>query len=274
MLQTRVILPSMPLRPFVHHYWTMRADRSSFGMNIIPTGCMKWMFHRGNPFVINGVDDSSNVASICGQYNTGVLVRMNGYSDLIFVFFRPYALKVILNMPGDAFMDDNIDMESVGIPGMRELKWRVLECDDNNVAIGYIEEFIMRRLAANPDFSQVRRMVAVCDEIDRHPGVGIDDLSNVACLSERQFRRVFLENVGMTPKQMIRTKRFFFATKAIQALDSGDFTDIVDKLGFTDHSHFNKEFKAFAGMSPTDYLNHIRELKRNDFFHGYRSYHE
>lgn len=274
MLQTKLILPSAHLRSLVHHYWVMKADRISMEMNIIPTGCMKWMFHRGVPFVVNGIDNASHVATICGQYNRGVFVRTKNYSDLIFVFFRPYALKAILGIPCDLFMEDNIDMDSVSIPEMHDLKRMVLDAPDNATAIGIIEKFISRRLADCYDALTLKRMTAVCDIIDSNPNVGVSALSDAACLSERQFRRIFIENVGMTPKQMIRTKRMYYATKLIQNLDECDLSDIVDRLGFTDHSHFNKEFKIFAGMSPTNYLAHIKAIKSSNFLGGYKAYHE
>ena len=66
------------------------------------------------------------------------------------------------------------------------------------------------------------------------------------------------------------TVTFILLAKSAESV----LTTIVDDLGFTDHSHFNKEFRQFAGMSPTEYLAHLREIKRTDFIRGYRAYHE
>lgn len=271
---TRVILPTPPLRAFVHHYWVMKADRISAEMNIVPTGSMKWMFHRRIPLVVNGVVDNSNVASVCGQYYRSIHVHTASNTHLLFVFFRPYALKMIMGIPSDTFMEDNVSMDQLGVPDFHELKCRVLDSATDEEAIGIIESFIMRRLHDCSDNVYLKPLIAVCNAIDSNPAITLDCLSDIACLSERQFRRVFTEHVGMTPKQMIRTKRFFHATKMIQTLDESVFTTIVNDLGFTDHSHFNKEFRQFSGMSPTDYLAHIREIKRTDFIRGYRAYHE
>ena len=57
-------------------------------------------------------------------------------------------------------------------------------------------------------------------------------------------------------------------------MEGEDLTQLIYQLGFTDHSHLNKEFRSFAGMSPTDYFNHVKDIKRHDLIRGYKAYHE
>lgn len=72
---------------------------------------------------------------------------------------------------------------------------------------------------------------------------------------------------------MLRTRRFLHATHMIRTLHDPNFTDIVADLGYTDHSHLNKEFKYFAGMTPTQYMRHLLEIERSNFIKGYFAYH-
>lgn len=271
---SRIILPSEQLASFVHHYWVMRFDGHPMEMSIMPTGCMKWMFHRGTPFAVNGIVDSSNVASVCGQYHSAANVSTFEHTDLIFVFFHPYALKTIMGMPCSMFAGANVDMDDLGIPEFKLLKNMVLDADTDDRAIAIIEDFITQRLARSNDLLTIKRMMSVCEEIDHHPNSSVDMLADKACLGERQFRRFFEENVGISPKLMIRTKRCLQACRTIQSLQITDFKDIVNRLGFTDHSHLNKEFKAFAGMSPSQYQQHIRHIQQENFLRGYRAYHK
>ncbi len=53
-----------------------------------------------------------------------------------------------------------------------------------------------------------------------------------------------------------------------------DFSEIINHLGFTDHSHLYKEFKIFAGMSPSDYLRHLSDIRQHNLIRGYRAYHD
>lgn len=274
MLESEIIFPSESLRAFVHHYWVMKSDSIGIELNVMPIGCMKWMFHRGTPFAVNGILDPGSRASVCGQLLSATHVRMQGDTDLIFVFFKPYAQKMITGIPSNLFENGNTDLDDLGSAAFKLLKRRVIEAKDSLSAIQVIEDFIYGQLTLHYDPTYLKRLISVCHEIDVHPAATLDTLADKACLSERQLRRIFLDYIGMAPKQMMRTKRCLAASKIIQQMDGHDFTPIVNRLGFTDHSHLNKEFKLFAGMSPTDYLNHINDIRHHNLLTGYQTYHK
>ena len=274
MLQSRLLLPSVPLRPFIHHFWVMRADAFPHEMSVMPRGCSKWIFHRMEPFVVNGVEERGNIATVCGQYHTAARISSAHPISLIFVVFQPYAMKMVMGgMPCSLFYASNVDMDSLGMPEFKELKRRVTDAADDEEAIELVEDFVMRQLARSPESVYLPRLQYVSHAIEQHPALSPAELAEMACLSERQFRRIFDEHVGMSPKRLLKVARFLHAARSIQSLETHDFTDIVYGMGYTDHSHFNKDFREFAGMSPTEYLQHVRRLEEDRVLEGYKTYH-
>ena len=274
MLQSRLLLPSVPLRPFIHHYWVMRADTFPHEMSVMPRGCAKWIFHRLEPFTVNGVEERGHIATVCGQYHTAARISASHPISLIFVVFQPYAMKMVMGgMPCSLFYANNVDMDSLGMAEFKDLKRRVTEATDDDGAIALIEDFVVRQLSRSPDSAHLPRLQHVSRAIEEHPMLSPAELADMACLSERQFRRVFEDHVGMSPKRMLKVTRFLRAARSIQNLRGHDFTDIVYGMGYTDHSHFNKDFREFAGMSPTEYLQHVRRLNDDKVLEGYRTYH-
>ena len=251
----------------------MRSDRLSTEMHIVPTGYTKWMFHRKTPLIVNGQPRPHEVATVCGQYESGIHICTGGDTDLFFVVFQPYAFKVLFGLPAHLFLSRNVDLDLVGIAGLKELKQRVLEADDNREAIRYVEDFLLLRLAHCADMDYFKRMKAVCSAIDHHPEANLTELSDQACLSERQFRRIFTEYAGLSPKQMLRIRRFYLATKLLQLPGEDPITQTWTRLGYTDHSHFNKECKHIIGLTPSDYLQHLNEIRREHFRRAYNGYH-
>ena len=271
-MQSQILWPSFALRPFVHHYWTMRTDAPyRMELSIMPMGCMKWMFHRGVPFSINGVIDHQ--ASVCGQYSSSAHVGMHGHTDLLFVFFQPYAMKMITGIPSHLFTEASIDLDDLEQPEFKVLKQRVLESCDNQQAIACIEQFILRQLGMKDDVAYLKQFLSLNQQMQLHPDLTLSALADSACLSERQLRRVFADYVGLSPKQMLRIRRCFAASRMIQQMEEEEFTEVIHQLGFTDHSHLYKEFKLFASMSPTDYFNHLQQIRREHLLVGYRAYH-
>jgi AraC-like DNA-binding protein len=79
-------------------------------------------------------------------------------------------------------------------------------------------------------------------------------LTRAACnTSERQLERLFLEQVGVTPKLYARIRRFRSVMQHVEDPLHGDrlsWADIAALFGYTDQSHLVRDFKTFAQELP------------------------
>lgn len=73
-------------------------------------------------------------------------------------------------------------------------------------------------------------------------------------ISERQFERKFSQAVGFTPSYYKRVCRFENAMLKIQSKQFKLLTEVEYDLGYSDQSHFNREFKLFSGLTPKDFI--------------------
>lgn len=81
-------------------------------------------------------------------------------------------------------------------------------------------------------------------------------------MSERNFRRKFVDFVGMSPKQyagIIRVKSFSKRYKSSRL----NYNDILYDLGYNDQAHFNKDFRKVVGASPGMYFNEMDQMTEN-----------
>ena len=99
-----------------------------------------------------------------------------------------------------------------------------------------------------------KRLSTVLDEINLHPQVNTLQLSDVACLSTKQFGRVFTDYIGTTPKDFLRIVRMQRALYVLQQNPGSPFAQVAYECGFSDQSHMIKEFKLFSGYTPAEYL--------------------
>jgi AraC-like DNA-binding protein len=79
-----------------------------------------------------------------------------------------------------------------------------------------------------------------------------------------QFKRL----VGIPPKELTRFYRFAHVLHAIDSTHTIDWTSIAHESGFYDQSHFNKDFMAFTGHSPTNYLRLHHRVHTENPEHG------
>ena len=102
--------------------------------------------------------------------------------------------------------------------------------------------------------NNLKRISAVFHQINEQAKTNISELSETACLSSKQFNRIFLDYVGATPKEFLRIVRMQRALFKVQRNPSISFAQLAYECGFSDQSHMIKEFKLFSGYTPTEYL--------------------
>jgi AraC-like DNA-binding protein len=70
-------------------------------------------------------------------------------------------------------------------------------------------------------------------------------------VGERQLQRMFKDNLGLSPKSYFRLMRFRHAVASVRGRREIDWLDLTHTLGYSDQSHFIRDFKAFAGVTPS-----------------------
>ena len=108
------------------------------------------------------------------------------------------------------------------------------------------------------------RLAEVVRHINNSTQTNIKTFANIACLSEKQFSRVFSEHIGTTPKDFLRVVRMQRTLSVLQHNPGIGFARLSYECGYTDQSHMIKEFKLFSGCTPKEYL--ARYTPVSDYF--------
>lgn len=80
----------------------------------------------------------------------------------------------------------------------------------------------------------------------------IDYLATTACLSNRQFERVFKDRIGLSPKFFSRLVRFANAWVLKESSPTLSWIKIAHQCGYYDQMHLIRDFKEFAGTNPSE----------------------
>ena len=81
----------------------------------------------------------------------------------------------------------------------------------------------------------------------------IEALRRECGYSAKRFIRGFEDTVGMSPKRYSRVLRFGVALRELQRGVSPNLAQLALDCGYCDQSHLNREFQAFAGITPGEY---------------------
>lgn len=80
-------------------------------------------------------------------------------------------------------------------------------------------------------------------------------LAEVAHMSLRAFERKFLASYHLTPQQYLKKLRLRMASRAL-VFTSQSLVEVAQECGFSDQSHFTREFHKHFGRTPRDYREH------------------
>lgn len=243
--------PSKSLQPFIRYYWILNTSEDLDTLTF-PIGCPQLIFHRRARFYIPELQSDQARFSISGQVNFPARVQSTGNVETIVVVFYPHAIGTVFNIPLSSFYNEEIDGYSLGDKTLNALADDVLNAEDSTEAIKMIEKCLWSRLAESEIYN-FKRVGVSLTQLFSDKSISVESMAQIACLSRKQFDRVFFKAVGMKPKEYSSVVRF---QKSLWLMQNGnrDFADIAYSCGYADQSHFIRECRRYSGTTPVELL--------------------
>ncbi len=92
-----------------------------------------------------------------------------------------------------------------------------------------------------------------------HKNIKVDELAKLCQITPEYFRDIFKRIYGSSPLKYINNLQITYAKQLIDS-DAYNISEISAMLGFSDISQFSHKFKSVTGVSPTEYLNIIKNF--------------
>jgi AraC-like DNA-binding protein len=226
------------LAPYVECLWTLEADEPISDYPVLPDGCVDIVFSRErsphDAQVVGTMTHARKFALSAGQFDCGVR-------------FRPGMSYGFIRLPGTEVADRWLPLCEVWGPAGRDLNARLGDTRSAIECIGLIADAL--RLV--PEFGVVQRVATAI--VARCGQVRVDELAFDAGMSARQLRRLFLEQIGLTPKHLSRVIRFRESVSRLGKTRRGDWTQVALDCGYYDQAHFINEFRELSGYRPAEF---------------------
>ncbi len=218
---------------------------------ILPDGCSDLIFTFGESPTGTGVAAHDFRSYVVGTMRTAFVVKLAGRVDIFGVRFRPGGLSPIISVPGAEFAGRIVALADI-LPRMSELEDQLVE-HDPVVRSSVLAEALSRRREQTERCLDPRVRYAAA-EMDRLDGrLSVEHLSDGVNLSRRQFERLYSREVGVPPKEACRIARFRAALRLMSSQTELSLAAVAVSAGYYDQSHFHRDFRRFAGLSPAAY---------------------
>ena len=243
-----VELPAEPrLAPYIYCYWELKSVYkllSPFLYRVIPDGCVDIFFDVNN----------SRDTRVMGFSTTHIEFALDNSFHYAGVRFLPGAFPVIFNLDASTLTDREARLDDVlSLPAARELHG-VLDGQTNLQQIKPIlDRYFLKKVADSRGVMDARFCNAIMIILKEHGTLNLQSEIDTG-ISPRQLRRLFEFYVGASPKMFSKVIRFQYFFQLLSSSKGQAYNKVFLDAGYYDQPHFNKDFKTFFGLTPTQAL--------------------
>jgi AraC-like DNA-binding protein len=163
--------------------------------------------------------------------------------------FRPGAARAFLKLPLGEATDTTIPLEDLWNSRAGRLSARLSDCGPIPEILEVVESALER--PEDPTPAQRALLALPRNRELWNP----DELARQSGVSPRHFRRLCLDETGLTPKRLCRILRFRQTLGRIRSCQQHggrvDFAGLAADAGYYDQAHLIREFRELAGCPPS-----------------------
>src|SRR5690606_33264316 len=121
--------------------------------------------------------------------------------------------------------------------------------------IAAIEYFLKKKKRQQSANERISLLNHTLRQMENNNIFSVTQLRENNFITKKTFERYFLNFIGVTPKQYANICRFNNVRTYLDSLQTEvDWHNIVVNFGYYDQSHLIREFKRYAGKTPSEYI--------------------
>lgn len=253
--------PRPSLRPFVSELWAMArpvggGPSAAACERMLPSGAMhiairlcQQPIRLLDPHAARS--DDLGHAVVAGARAAHYLRDVAPAACTVGVQLRPGAAECLFGVPADALAGRHVRLDALCGAAADALRERLLDTPSPAARLDLLEAWLAARL---PRVHGVHPAVAEALR-DFDAGASVQAAVARSGYSHRRFIALFRRAVGLPPKLYARVRRFRGLIERLSAQPDLAWTELAIDAGYSDQSHFVREFHEFAGVTPQAYRN-------------------
>lgn len=266
----RTCKPALPLAAFVDYFWIYNGFHSpQLKERIFPTGTFELVFNlRKDALRIYQSSQSAECsrfsgAVVSGPYEAGFLTDTTEEAAVIGVHFKPGGAFPFLGISADELADMHLDLGTIWGRTASETRERLCAARSRDQQFRLLENLLLSRLRRPLEHHPAVALALEGFSKDNTRAV-VRKLAREAGYSDRRFIDLFRVEVGLKPKLFNRIQRFQRVLAHAHRTIISDWGQVALHCGYFDQSHLIRDFLAFSGVTPADYLRRVDELRKRN----------
>jgi AraC-like DNA-binding protein len=253
--------PPAVLRPYVDHYVGYRMAGFAAGEHMgLPSRYLTFIVSFDAPLHLRVQPDGSEEPSWCdtmlgGLHTRPAVICHDGNQHGIQLHVTPAGARRLFGLPAGPLSGLVVPLGELWGPIAAELHERLEGTAGWGQRFAILDEVLIRRMTVHPDRTASPELRRAWQRLLSGEGqVAIGALAKEVGWSRRHLNQRFTAEFGIGPKAMARVVRFERAKSMIVQPGRPGLATIAAMCGYADQAHLTREWRGFAGASPTEWL--------------------
>ena len=232
--------------------WSLRGHADGSTQPIVSDGCVEIVLNLADAFeqVTDTGAAAQPLAMVVGPTALPTVVRPSGVIDVLGIRLQPWAAARALGVGMQKLRDRNVPLADVLRGPMRHLPEQVVGARTDAERLAAVVGTLMAALPRETS-GVARRAVERVTASGEVPSV--QRLADTLGRSTRTVQRVFADDVGLSPKTLLRIVRIQRALGLALSSPALRWSAIAARAGYHDQSHFGRDFRGLVGCTPTQF---------------------
>lgn len=203
-------------------------------------------------------------AWVSGVHQNYISISAHPNSEMFVIQFKAYGALPFLHRPLHELAERVVPAAELAGAALETFREELHAAPESSDKFAVADAWLERNYDA--ELAPPKSIVATVDLLQSQPASKLNDVVEQFPGSQKHLIDQFKKYVGLTPKQYQRVLRFNDVFQQMQKDQFLSWSDIAHRCGYSDQSHFIREFKHFSGFNPESFLKSEFDEDANNFF--------
>ena len=242
----------------IFHFKGFQPDHSI--ERVVPTGHVFLLFEldgmQRNTFDNETLEPNAafNGAWMSGMHQHYISISAHPDSEMFVIQFKAHGAFPYLHEPIHKYTDRVVPGDQCFGGELIELREKLLAADTSQSKFAVADTWLGSKY--RPEFEPPSELAQTVARLRQQPELRFADIVHDYNGTQKKLIDQFKKFVGLTPKTYQRIIRFNEILARIQQDQFVSWADIANLCGYSDQSHFIREFRHFSGFNPEEFIRH------------------
>ena len=252
----------------IFHYKDFMPDHSI--ERVVPTGHLFIIFELDG-FPRHTFDNDSLQPNatftkvwISGMHRNYISISAHGNSEMFVIQFKASGAYPFFHQPIYELTEKILSAEFLFGEDILQLREDLLKKENSAQKFRLAENWLLEKYDEKK--SPPKYLLKTIGELQKSPVANFEEIISNCPHSQKHLIDQFKKYVGLTPKYYQRILRFNDILQKIKQQKKISWAQTAYQCGYSDQSHFIKEFKHFSGFNPQEFIKEPYVNEEMNFF--------